>query len=219
MDDRASSQAHSRPTLDAEAADIERADMGSTDTVRPGAARTEEPRLAARALDFPALYEAHFSYVWNTLRRLGVRERDLPDVVHDVFLVVFKLLSGCDQTRPLRPWLFGIAFRVVSDYRRAARFLREVLDESTEAAPAREPPADEQLAAAQARRLVVRALDTLDLERRGVFVMHELDGMPVPEIAAALEIPVATVYSRLRRARQLWAAAVKRLRAREDHLR
>ena len=166
-------------------------------------------------VDFSSLYKQEFGYAWRTLRRLGVRERDLPDLAHDLFIVVFKHLSDYDQSRPVRPWLFGIAFRVVSDYRRSARFARETLGDAAEVAD-RSPPIDEQIAERQARASVMQILKELDLDRRAVLVMHDLEGHPVPEIAAALTIPVATAYSRLRLAREDLAAGIKRLRARKE---
>jgi RNA polymerase sigma-70 factor (ECF subfamily) len=161
------------------------------------------------------LYKQEFGYAWRTLRRLGVRESDLADIAHDFFIVVFRHLSDYDPSRPVRPWLFGIAFRVVSDYRRSARITREALGDDPEIAD-RAPPVDEQIAERQARAVVMAVLDTLELDRRAVLVMHDIDGHPVPEIAAALAIPVATAYSRLRLAREDLAAAIKRLRAREE---
>src|SRR5689334_8515619 len=83
------------------------------------------PVLAPPRLTFRAIFEAEFAYIFNTLRRLGVREPDLEDVTHDVFITVNRLLSEFDPSRPLRPWLFGFAFRVASDYRRLARHIRE----------------------------------------------------------------------------------------------
>lgn len=164
-------------------------------------------------LDFRALYDAQLAYVWHTLRRLGVQRRDLDDVCHDVFVVVFRHLGDYDRRRPLKPWLFGIAYRVASDYRRSARVRREV------PAPARELaspalPADEEVARRQGRALVAQALETLDLDRRAVFVMHDIDGHAMPEIAAALGIPLNTAYSRLRLARADFAVAVRRAQAR-----
>jgi RNA polymerase sigma-70 factor, ECF subfamily len=166
----------------------------------------EEP---PRAPAFRALFEAEFSYVSHTLRRLGVREADLEDVAHDVFITVHRLLPQYDPRRPLRPWLFGVAFRVASDYRRLARHTREVSQQ-----PRGEPvdgalPADEQLAAEQARRLVIEALGELELDRRAVLVMHDIDGHAMPEIAQALSIPLNTAYSRLRLARVELRAAVQ----------
>jgi RNA polymerase sigma-70 factor, ECF subfamily len=170
------------------------------------------------AVDFPSLYKQEFAYVWRTLRRLGVRERDLPDLAHDFFIVVYRHLAEYDRSRPVRPWLFGIAFRIVSDYRRSARFVRETLGDAPDVVD-RAPPVDEQIADNQARELVMRVLEELDLDRRAVLVMHDLDGQPVPEIALALTIPVATAYSRLRLARNDVAAAIKRFRAREEGIR
>jgi RNA polymerase sigma-70 factor (ECF subfamily) len=165
-------------------------------------------------VDFQSLYKQEFGYAWRTLRRLGVRESDLPDLAHDLFVVVFRHLSDYDSSRPVRPWLFGIAFRVVSDYRRSARVVRETLGDGPEVVD-RAPSPDDQIAERQAREAVMRVLDALALDRRAVLVMHDIDGHPVPEIAAALAIPVPTAYSRLRLAREDVAAAVKRLRARE----
>jgi RNA polymerase sigma-70 factor (ECF subfamily) len=56
----------------------------------------------------------------------------------------------------------------------------------------------------------MKALDTLDLDRRAVFVLHELDELSMPEIAAALSIPLNTAYSRLRLARADLAAWLER---------
>jgi RNA polymerase sigma-70 factor (ECF subfamily) len=164
-------------------------------------------------VDFPTLYKQEFAYAWRTLRRLGVRERDLPDLAHDFFIVVLRRLADYDPARPVRPWMFGIAYRVVSDYRRPPPPPREALRAGPDVAD-RAPPADEEIAERQAREHVMRVLDGLELDRRAVLVMHDIEGHPVPEVAAALTIPIATAYSRLRLAREDVAAAIKRLRAR-----
>jgi RNA polymerase sigma-70 factor (ECF subfamily) len=170
------------------------------------------------ALDFGKFYREHFRYAWRTLRRLGVRERDLPDLTHDFFVVVFRQLHLYDRSRPMRPWLFGIAYRVVSDYRRSARHAREVLEEPPEVVD-QAPSADHHVAASEGWSQVLAVLDRLDLDRRTVFIMHDVDEQPGAEIAAALGIPLATVYSRLRVAREDVAAAMKRIRLKEERAR
>ena len=85
---------------------------------------------------------------------------------------------------------------------------REVVDAT--------PGADEQLVLRERRQLVLRALDTLDLDRRAVFVMHELDGCTMPEIATVLAAPLNTLYSRLRLAREQFATFVRRHQRNED---
>jgi RNA polymerase sigma-70 factor (ECF subfamily) len=161
--------------------------------------------------DLGAIFEEHFDYVWATLRRLGVRDADREDLVHEVFLKVHARLGDYDGTRPLRPWLFGFAYRVAADHRRLARHRVEVLGDAGEVAADNEA-AEERIAATEERDLLIAALGTLDLERRAMIVMHDLDEVPVPEIARHLGIPVNTAYSRLRLAREQISSASARLR-------
>jgi RNA polymerase sigma-70 factor, ECF subfamily len=171
-----------------------------------------EERSEPHGLTFQAIYESECSYVWKTLRRLGVHERDLEDVTHDVFVTVHRHLDRYDRERPLRPWLFGIAFRVASDYRRRAQHRREVVAVPMRDEVDREPLPDEILDRDRARELLLQALEAVKLDRRAVLVMHDVDGIAAPEIAEALAIPLNTVYSRLRLARGELAAAVRRLK-------
>ena len=182
-----------------------------TDSPRPP--EMEEAPLAPLPLpSFAEIFDAHFGYVWNTLRRLGVRESEAQDQTQEVFVVVSSLLGDYDPARPIRPWLFGIAYRVAARWRALARHRREVaMDAPPDPADPR-PAADDALAAHEARELVLRALDTMDLERRAVFVMNLLDEQPMPAVAEALGIPLNTAYSRLRLAREDFETAVKRLR-------
>lgn len=155
-----------------------------------------------------SLYRAEAGYVLHSLRRLGVEDRDVEDVAHDTFLVVARKLDDYDNERPLRPWLFGIAFRVALDYRRSARVRRVQLDL---------PPETEDVvtdyqspdARIDAQRIVLAALQTLRLEARAVLILHDIDEVPVPEIATSLHIPLNTAYSRLRLARAQFEAAVR----------
>lgn len=178
--------------------------------VSPAAAKAAA--ASGAPVEFRRLYEAEFDYVWNSLRRLGVPPAHLEDLAHDTFVTAWRKLPEFDVQRPMRPWLFGIAFRIASDFRNRAANQREVAGDSFDAEDEGRGP-EEQVAANQAKALVARALESIPLERRGVFVMHELDGHPVPEIAAVMGIPLNTAYSRLRLARADFAAAVKRLSA------
>ncbi len=159
---------------------------------------------------FPALYEAQFSYVWKSLRRLGVPERDAPDLAHEVFLMAFKQREDFDASRPLRPWLFGIALRVSANDRRRAHRTREIGDVGGE--PADEAPSPEDRAVHRERQgTVLKALEGLNADQRAVFVMHEIDGHSMPEIAEVLSAPLNTLYSRLRLARSSFSARIREL--------
>lgn len=163
---------------------------------------------------FREIFDGEASYVWHTLRRLGVRPADLPDVSHDVFVTVYRRLADYDTSRPLRPWVFGVAFRVASDYRRLAHHRREVSCDTIEQIRDEAPGAEQAVATREERDLVIEALESIDLEQRAVMVMHDLDGHAMPVIADALSIPINTAYSRLRLARERFRAAVQRLRKR-----
>jgi RNA polymerase sigma-70 factor (ECF subfamily) len=154
-------------------------------------------------------FQIEFDYLCRTLRRLGVPADDLEDEVHEVFLVLSRKWGEYDSSRPLRPYLFGIAFRLVAGRKRRAR--RNVPGSPEDISDGRPQP-DEALEAAYARELVLRALDRVPLPRRAVLVMHDIDEIPMRSIAEALSLPLFTGYSRLRKARKEFEAAVKLLR-------
>ena len=125
------------------------------------------PPESKGAVDFDAVFESQFGYVWKTLRRLGVSERDLPDITQDVFMTVLALLADYDPSRPLRPWLFGISYRIALRHRALVRHVRESYAEAPETSdPA--PLADEGVEKAQDRALVLAAIGRIDLDRKSV---------------------------------------------------
>lgn len=153
------------------------------------------------------VYESEFAFVSRTVRRLGVAEMDLADAAHDVFDVVIRKWEEYDATRPVRSWVFGIARRVAAAYRRRTRQRRE------QPLAHHPDPANPETDAA-CRELLHSLLDALDDDRRIAFVLHDLEGYSGPEISEMLEVPVNTVYSRVRLAREELAAQVRRLRLR-----
>ncbi len=160
---------------------------------------------ARAALD--ALYRAEVKALYGFLWKLGAMESEMEDLVHDVFVTAARRWSSYDASRPARPWLFGIAYRVYSDVRRARRpndELPELLDHR--------PGPDDSVAQQQARHILRAALATLPEERRTAFVLHELEGLSVNEVTAMMEAPLPTTYSRLKLAREEVARAVERYR-------
>jgi RNA polymerase sigma-70 factor (ECF subfamily) len=157
------------------------------------------PPPDAQALTLRAIFEAEAAFVFRVLRRLGVPERDLDDAAQDVFVVVHRKLPEFEPATPLRSWLFGIARRVAAARCRRGYQRHEVttgdLELSTVAAP------DEQ--GVDARQLLNRALFELDAAKRDVFVLYELEGLSMHEVAAAVGCPLQTAYSRLHAARAL----------------
>jgi RNA polymerase sigma-70 factor (ECF subfamily) len=165
---------------------------------------------ADRHARFRAVFHREFAYVWTSLRRLGVHARDVEDVAQDVFVRVHRRFDDYDPQRPVRPWLFAFAVRCASDWRKLARHRVEVADDP-DRRPAQGLAADEAMAHAQDRALIVHALEQVDVDRRPVFILFELDGVPMKDIAELLGIPLFTAYSRLRTARREFTAAARRI--------
>lgn len=173
----------------------------------PAAALAEE----APPLAFESVYAGHFRGVWRTLRRLGVADTQLDDAAQDVFIVVHKKLERFDG-RSLRGWLYAIAVRVASDYRRGVAHRRAAQLPEGVRDPAPDPQARSELQ--ESVRLLHALLEELPGDLRTVFVLAELEELTVPEIAEALGANLNTVYSQKRAARLRFEAALKRERAR-----
>jgi RNA polymerase sigma-70 factor (ECF subfamily) len=174
-------------------------------------ARSASP--CAPSLD--QVYEAHFRYVWRCLKSLGVEPAHLDDAAHDVFLVVQRKLPAFDgEQARLTTWLYEIAVRVGRRYRtrRARDGARHVeLDAGDEPASlvagGAEPERRERLELARA------ALAALDDAKREAFVLACIEQRSAPEIASITGLPLNTVYSRIRAARQAFQAEIDRRRA------
>ncbi len=183
---------------------------------RPAEARPGGSVSAAQE-SFETIYSDHFDFVWRSTLRLGVPESQAEDVAQEVFVIVHERLETFEGRSKLKTWIFGIVRGVVSNHRRAQARLREkhirVRREPKDPSP-RTP--DDDLAEQQARKVLYAILDELDEARREVFVLAELEQMPVVEIAEALDENLNTVYSRLRQARQRFQKAAARHRARDS---
>ena len=149
------------------------------------------------------LYRAHFDAIYRYARCRVGREVAL-DVAADTFHQALRSLDRLDPERDPRAWLFGIATNVLRHQRRAAaRRLR-----AYERAAALEDSTRESSSRPEARRAVVEAVRGLDARDRDALLLFAWGDLTYDEIAAALEIPVGTVRSRINRARRVLRAAL-----------
>jgi RNA polymerase sigma-70 factor (ECF subfamily) len=154
------------------------------------------------------VFEQELDYLYGTLQRLGARPADIDDLLQDIFLILYRHWPTLDTTRTLRPWLFGVAFRVVRTHRR--RRGRESCYEELD--PLDDGPSPESwLQGQESLALLSAALECLPGARRSVLIMHELEGLEVVDIARRLSITKFGVYARLYKGRKELAAAVRRL--------
>jgi RNA polymerase sigma-70 factor (ECF subfamily) len=158
---------------------------------------------------FAALYRENVEFVWRSLRRLGTPDSQLDDATQDVFLVAARRMGEFEGRSAIKTWLFGIAMRVVKTHRRT-RWRHERKLEALGHASASAGPND-PIARRDAQQTLLMLLDTLDDDRRAVYVLAELEGLTAVEIAEGLGLNVNTVYTRLRTARLALREAAERL--------
>ncbi|AGP41855.1 RNA polymerase sigma factor [Sorangium cellulosum] len=168
---------------------------------------------------FDEVYRSSHAYVLRVLWRLGVASRDLEDVAHEVFLVVHRRLPDYQPGGSMNAWLSAIASWIALRHRQLARNARELLSEDDQAVDVADPGLDvEQLhAQAETGRLVRQLIQHIEERRRPIFILHDLDGVSMRDIAQAFHISQNTAWDRLRRARDEFEAAARRLDARDRH--
>lgn len=163
--------------------------------------------------EFEAVYREHFRFVWRCTRRLGIEGATVDDVVQETFLVVHRRLAEFEGRSSMKTWLYGIVRRVVSDHRRTLRRKPGLDDAGCDLDTVRDTSGrgpEASIEQGEQLRLVRRLLLELDEEKREVFVLTELEGMTMAEIAEALDVNPNTVSSRLRAARREFEEALER---------
>jgi RNA polymerase sigma-70 factor (ECF subfamily) len=152
------------------------------------------------------LVKMHYDLVWRLLRRLGAP--DVEDAVQRVFWVAARKFASIEVGHE-RAFLMGVATRVAADARRTTRRRRETGEEPPDG-PSSAPSVEELVDRRRARQLLDRLLDRMSPDLRETFVLFEIEELSSPEIAQLLTIPVGTVASRLRRAREVFNHEVAR---------
>jgi RNA polymerase sigma-70 factor (ECF subfamily) len=175
---------------------------------RPPPGGEAAPPALAGPPPFETVYEEHFDFVWRSLARLGVDPSAVEDAAQDVFVIAHRRIAEFESRSSVKTWLFGIALRVASDYRRAARRKRShglVPEGEADTAAVPDEGAPSPLEVAARGEAVARLQAILD----------ELEQMTAPEIAEAVGANLNTVYTRLRAARREFNEAVARHAARD----
>ncbi len=149
----------------------------------------------------------HYDLVWRLVRRFGVHEAEAEDAVQHVFMVASRRLADIEAGRE-KSFLSSSAVRVASQARRAARRrpveLHPEVYETGDPSPGPDELADQR----RAREMLDEILGRMPEDLRTVFVLFEIEEMITREIAELVNIPIGTVASRLRRAREWFERAV-----------
>ncbi len=171
----------------------------------------QEAAARARARRLRDMFDEHALFVCRSLRRLGVAEVDMDDMLQEVFVVVHRKLPEYNEMGRARSWLYSICRRMVQAQRRQRLRRRESLMPAPPEAQT-SGGQEERLENREALALGEELLARLPTEQREVFMLYEVEELGMAEIAEAVGCPLQTAYSRLYAARARILAEVERLR-------
>lgn len=149
-----------------------------------------------------------YRLIWRLLRRLGVPPGSVDDAAQQVFLIAAERLADIREQSE-RSFAYGTALRVAQNYRGRRVRSHEQLEQHSGSLVADTPGPEALVEQQRARAELDRLLEAMSLELRTVFVLFELEGLTSPEIAELVELPLGTVASRLRRARERFRELVE----------
>lgn len=161
-----------------------------------------------RAEAFDLLYERHSSGLFFYLLRMCQSRPLAEELLHDILFKVARSAAGYEARGRFRPWLYRIASNHCLNVLASAPHRRDAAVVSLAALPSAEPAAAESTSppamaeARETRDQVLAAIGELDPKYRAAMVLRELVGLPIEEIAQALEVPVGTVKTLLFRGRE-----------------
>lgn len=181
----------------------------------PGAAKPS----SKQELDIGRLFDAHGPYLCRVLQRLTGSRETAEDVVQEVFLLAYHRRNELEDRSGIRTWLYRAAVNHVRHRRRSFSRYQGLLDRYQQHGAVgigqkdKEETPDEVASRMERGKLVQECVLKLSDKLREVFVLYELEELEGNEIAEILELPVNTVWSRLRLARaafrQEWANRVE----------
>lgn len=181
-------------------ADVLRPELPTAET-----SGSAQPTAQADAPLLAAIFRAHHDFVWSSARRLGCPPGNVDDAVQEVFLIAARKLDQLRQPGAIKSWLFRTVIHVVRNHRRGHQRRENRHTLAAQGTPDHTPDPSVRYAAAVE---LLELLESLDEDRRAVFVLTAFEQWTAPEIAEALGIKLNTVYSRLRSARELLGRAV-----------
>ena len=189
------------------------AQMASSDRYSGAPYSTEGGSEATGKARLARAFEQNAVFIWRSLRRLGVPREAADDATQQVFLVAARRMHEITEGKE-RAFLFQSAMRVAMEVRREIVTSRGRTEPDEDALFERPDPAlrpDDAVDQTRTLRLLGHVLEAMPLERRAVFVLYEIEGVTMAEIASFLQIPMGTVASRLRCAREDFRAAAARV--------
>jgi RNA polymerase sigma-70 factor (ECF subfamily) len=156
---------------------------------------------SAKSEEFEGAALPHLNDLFRTAVRLTRDRSEAEDLVQEAYLQAWKSFHRFEPGTNCRAWLFKILFHVIQHHRRKWFRMRLVSDETEriEETISYEPPVSPHLSDED----VLAAFDKIPPHYREVVLLTDVEELSYKEVAAALDIPLGTVMSRLNRGRRL----------------
>ncbi|RVU44108.1 sigma-70 family RNA polymerase sigma factor [Lujinxingia sediminis] len=194
----------------------------------------DDAALASRAVDgdfaaFEKIVERHRDKAYRLALSLTKSEADAQDVVQEAFINIYRKLDTFAGDAQLSSWMYRIVvnaalMRLRKTRRRAEVSVDDVSDPAHFEQSAPGEPAgwrvrgDEAAENRELREQILAAIDQLEPKYQAAFLLREIEGLSLDEIASVLDLSTGAVKTRLHRARLFLQAALEPYLGREEDI-
>jgi len=157
---------------------------------------------------FEAIYKAYFSFVSNVSYRVVRKREESEEVCQEVFMMIYRKIGDFRQESTLKTWIYRITINCALKYSQKKSKERTGMIEYDEKIPiaSNEKDVRNKIDDEENEKVVQDLLNHLNLEQRACLVLRTMEGLSYKEIAETLRIPINTVRSRIKRAREAMLA-------------
>ncbi|MBI3813413.1 MAG: sigma-70 family RNA polymerase sigma factor [Nitrospinae bacterium] len=160
---------------------------------------------------FESIYREYFGFVANVAFRIVNHTDDAEDVAQEVFMTVYRNLKTFRGESSLKTWIYRITLNTaLNRAKRLSRENKQTTGYNDDMAAAQDPLCVEDgIKKDENGKMIGGLLDALNPDQRACIVLRSLEGLSYQEIAETLNIPINTVRSRIKRAREAMMALSK----------
>ena len=160
---------------------------------------------------FEAIYKAYFPFVSNVSYRVVRTKEEAEEVCQEVFMTIYRKIGDFRQEAMLKTWIYRITINCALKYSQKKSKEKKGMVEYDETNPIADRAKDvrEKIDHEENERNVQELLNHLNLEQRTCIVLRTIEGLSYKEISETLKIPINTVRSRIKRARETMIALRK----------
>ncbi len=171
-----------------------------------------EQAVSGDIVAFEQIYKATSGFVYNVALKITHNNEDAQEVTQDVFMKIHRNLKNFAFRSKFKTWVYRITVNTaINRYHKSKRENKDMQDyDSLSGVLSGEDPAAKSLQQSENEKKITSLLGILSPAYKACLILREIEGLSYLEIAAALKIPLNTVRSRLKRARQILLEAVRK---------